>query len=91
MGYLQHFIHEKEVYFVVEDYKGKHWFYEGVTRVVIENIIPELAHINEYYLISKKFDWILCENHHNVLSVSGGVMVDRITKFVEANGDEIIT
>jgi hypothetical protein len=45
------------------------WLYEGRINAII-SILKELS-FEEYYIVSKKLEWILCENHHNLLIGSG--------------------
>lgn len=67
-------VSEKEqVYFIVNETineKTKYWYYEGTVEKVIE-VIGEAVGIDEYYLVSKKYKWLLCVNHHNVLMGTG--------------------
>jgi hypothetical protein len=88
--YYQYLIHDKKVYFVVEDYLNKFWFYEGDSRFITERIIPELVQLRDYYIVSKKFEWIVCENHHEFLCVSGASMVNKLRNFIERNSEEVI-
>jgi hypothetical protein len=32
----------------------------------------------EYYIVSKKFEWLLCEDHHGVLIGVGQPVIERI-------------
>ena len=56
----------EKLWFVVEDDSSLHYpVYEANARV-IEKVIGECFGF-EYYLIPKDKQWLLCENHHNVL------------------------
>lgn len=55
----------------------KFWFYEGKIKA-IQDIINESCFIDEFYLISKKYEWMLCVNHHDTLIATGEVMVKRL-------------
>ena len=50
--------------------------YEGETTTILQ-VIPEFCHLIEYYLISKKLQWLLCEDHHDMLHLSGQPIIDR--------------
>ncbi|WP_205301049.1 DUF6756 family protein [Paenibacillus aceris] len=43
-------------------------------------VIPELVHLREYYIISKKYEWLLCVNHHDIVFGSGAELVDIMEK-----------
>jgi hypothetical protein len=32
----------------------------------------------EFYVVSKKFEWLLCQNHHDVMMAVGEPMVTRL-------------
>ncbi len=32
----------------------------------------------EYYVVSKKFQWLLSENHHDTLTAVGQLMVEKL-------------
>lgn len=67
------------VYFLVNETINeltKYWQYEGNIKSIIL-IIGELLGLDEYYLISKKYDWFLCTNHHDVL-IGTGTMISRM-------------
>ena len=55
----------------------KFWFYQGQVKV-IQTIIAETCYIDELYLVSKKYDWLLCINHHDVLVATGQTMPDKL-------------
>lgn len=83
-------INENEtVWFVIEDERKVHehyWLYEGKIRPIIK-VLNELS-FEEYYVVSKKLDWIICENHHNFLIGSGESIVEKM-KFQDKNSDKI--
>ena len=55
----------------------KFWFYHG-TQHAIYTVLQECYHLDEIYLISKKYDWLLCLNHHDVLYGVGPRMIAKI-------------
>lgn len=57
--------------------KTKFWFYEGTIQA-IQEIIGETVGLDEYYIASKKYDWLLCVNHHDTLIGTGKKMVERL-------------
>lgn len=67
--YLDQLIDKSEkVWFIACDSSrdpSKYWLFEGF----IEPIQQILGRLNafEYYLVSKKYDWLLAENHHGYL------------------------
>jgi hypothetical protein len=44
----------------------------------IQAIIEEASLLDEMYLGSKKYDWLLCINHHDILVATGGDMPDKL-------------
>lgn len=72
---------QEDVWFVIEDWKGtkrqgKFWLYEGKISAIIE-VIREM-HSFEYYIVSKKFEWLLGEDHHGVLIGVGHSITEKI-------------
>jgi hypothetical protein len=55
----------------------KFWLYEGRVEA-IQQIISECCLLDEIYLISKKYEWLLCIDHHNVLYATGGDMPTKL-------------
>ena len=57
---------------------GNFWLYEST----IEPICALLQEIPpfEYYVVSKKLEWLVCENHHGHLIASGEPMVAKLER-----------
>ena len=73
---------EETVWFVIEDERKKQehfWLYEGKINAII-SVLKELS-FEEYYIVSKKLEWIVCENHHNLLIGSGEAIVSKMKVF----------
>ena len=69
----------ESVFLIVEDDSDKFWLYDGYIeefRLVLE----ELYHF-EYYVVSKKMEWLLCQNHHCYLIASGNQMAKSLEQF----------
>ncbi|UOQ51600.1 DUF6756 family protein [Hymenobacter cellulosivorans] len=64
----------------------KFWFYQGTPRA-IGRVLAECYYLDEIYLISKKYSWLLCLNHHDVLFGIGAPMQERLL----AQGAQLIT
>lgn len=79
--YLDKLIDDSEtVWFFVNETVNeadKFWFYQGQVKA-IQAIIEESSHIDELYLGSKKYDWLLCINHHDILVATGEFMPDKL-------------
>lgn len=79
--YLNKLIDNSETvwFFVNEtvDEEDKFWFYQGQVKS-IQTIIAEACYIDELYLVSKKYDWLLCINHHDILIATGYRMSDKL-------------
>ncbi|GGI11637.1 DUF6756 family protein [Gottfriedia solisilvae] len=77
--YLHKLIDENEkIFFMVEENsaKPKFWIYEGNIKM-IQKVIEE-SFAFEYYIFSKKFDWLICENHHGILSGVGEKVIGKM-------------
>jgi hypothetical protein len=44
----------------------------------IQTIINEACYIDELYLVSKKYDWLICINHHDILIATGQTVPDKL-------------
>ena len=44
----------------------KFWFYQATPRA-ISRVLAECYYLDEVYLLSRKYAWLLCLNHHGVL------------------------
>lgn len=58
---------------------SKLWIYEGCIQP-IQEILSECFYF-EYYIVSKKFLWLLCENEHGYLIGSGESMIAKMKKY----------
>ena len=72
---------EERIWFVAEDWgntkrHGNFWLYEGTIQAAVA-IINEMFGF-EYYIVSKKLEWLLCENHHDILIGAGQPIIDRM-------------
>ncbi|WP_210465380.1 DUF6756 family protein [Rufibacter roseolus] len=73
--------YEEKVWFVACDSyhdPSKFWLFQGYIKP-IQKVIAELPYF-EYYIISKKYEWLVCENHHGIL-IGLGNMVSRMEEF----------
>ncbi len=64
---------ERFVYVLFEDCKNfepKYWVYEMCIPELI-CIIGEVYGLNDFYIVSKKFDWLISECHEDVVSFVG--------------------
>lgn len=79
---------DETIWFVAEDWgrqkkHGNFWLYES--RIgAITAILDEAWHF-EFYLVSKKFAWLLCQNHHDVLMAVGEPMVSKLKRMTETS------
>jgi len=73
--YLKNILGNEYVWFIAEDSYSKMWVYEAKADA-IPLVLGETNYF-EYYIVSKKLDWLLCENHHGYLSVVGEGMLNR--------------
>jgi hypothetical protein len=59
--------------------REKFWFYEGYIKA-IELVLAESLYIDEAYIASKKYEWLICINHHDVLIATGKDMPEKLRK-----------
>ena len=79
---LDKFVNSNElVWFWVTENTDKFWLYEGKINE-IKLIINESCYIDELYVISKKYEWLICINHHNTLIVVGQKIIDIAKKLI---------
>lgn len=80
--YLPELLGQEEcVWFFVNDHKSKFWYYEGKVRS-IQTIIDE-SHWDEFYIVSKKYDWLICMNHHEILTAIGAEIPEKLREIKE--------
>jgi hypothetical protein len=81
-GVLQKLVLPQEkVWFVAEDWRrtkrhGNFWLYEGTVAAIVK-LLGEV-HGFEYCIVSKKFEWLLGEDHHGVLTGVGQLVMEKI-------------
>lgn len=56
--------------------KNKLWFYEGKIKT-IQAVIGE-TYFNVFYIISKKYEWMICISYYDNLIATGNVMPDKL-------------
>lgn len=70
------------VWFVVEANSpkkfGNFWLYESTIEPIC-TVLRELPPF-EYYIVAKKCEWLLCENHHGLLIASGEPMAANLAQ-----------
>ena len=72
---------DDRVFLLLEDWDGakfyeNYWLFEGRLADVLA-ILGE-HRLVEFYLVAKKFEWLIGENHHNVVFASGKKAVDAL-------------
>lgn len=69
----------EKVWFFTAGNHDKFWFYEGVIAAIVK-VIEESYYIDEVNIASKKYEWLVGINHHDVLYATGGEMPERLRK-----------
>lgn len=59
--------------------RDKLWIYEG-TIEPIQKLLEETVGIDEVIIVDKKYNWILCINHHDNIIAGGQLMIDRLKR-----------
>jgi len=86
--HIREIIKDESFWFLVEDLYDKMWVYEGEKDVILQ-LIPELCHLNEYYLVSKKYQWLICEDHHEIVHLYGPQEIERMNIYAQNNFNKI--
>ena len=67
---------ESLVYALFEDvvnFQPKYWIYEMCIPELI-CIIGNVNCLDDFYIVSKKFDWLISENHEDIVSFVGATL-----------------
>lgn len=70
---LRQIIPDEAVYVLFEDtksYEPKYWLYEACVSELI-TVLSECVLWGDFYIVSKKYDWLISLNHHDILSFVG--------------------
>lgn len=70
---------DQKYWFIASEQNGKYWLYESNINT-IKLMIGEMYGF-EYYIVDKKYTWILCENHHDILIGLGEYVTEKLQKF----------
>jgi len=57
---------------------GNFWLYESTIEPICA-VLQELPPV-EYYIVARKCEWLLCENHHGQLIASGEPMAAKLAQ-----------
>lgn len=63
--------------------REKFWFYEGRIEFIIFVLGESI--VDEVYIVSKKYEWLLCINHHDVLIATGNTMPEKLMRLHSGN------
>lgn len=74
---------DNSLYLLLEDtknYQPKYWLYEVYLREMIL-VLGESEMLDDLYIVSKKYDWLISWNHHDIITYVGdSLKTDSITK-----------
>ncbi|GAA0317615.1 DUF6756 family protein [Psychrobacter aestuarii] len=80
-SYLLHLVPlNEEIWFgVTETFKerSKIWFYEGRIEGITK-ILNEICFFDECYFVSKKYDWLIRYDRHDILMVTGKNIPEKL-------------
>lgn len=62
--------------------RDKIWLYECKIKA-IQKVLSESCFFDEFYFVSKKYEWLFCINHHDVLIATGGDMPNKLKALYE--------
>jgi len=76
---------EKVWLFINEPVEGKtkFWFYEGKIETIV--FVLGESFVDEVYVASKKYEWLLCINHSDILIATGLNMPDKLRQLEKQN------
>lgn len=70
---------DEAVWFIAEESQLPHYPVFETTPKIASAIIGQ-CYAFEYYLVAKNLNWLLCENHHNVMHAVGPAVEQRLLK-----------
>lgn len=80
--YLDKLVNQAEtVWYIVKETISegdKFWFYEGKIKSI--QVVIDETWFSELYIVSKKYEWLICINHHDVLIATGNDMPEKLRK-----------
>ncbi len=72
---------DKQAYYLVEE-GNKFWIFEGTLNRISEMIYKEFF-LQDYYIVDKKYQWMITCNHHEMIFfVGSGLRMDNIEKLL---------
>lgn len=81
-NYLDKLVNNQEnVWYIINETineSDKFWFYEGKIKTI--QIIINESWFNELYVVSKKYEWLITINHHDVLIATGKMMPEKLRR-----------
>jgi len=76
------------VWFLV--YNGDDFlFYQGKIKAIQQVLLESSP--DEYYLINKKYEWLLSVNHHDNLTGTGAFIIGQLKSFAQRSPDMLTT
>ena len=69
------FSSDEPVYALLEDtkaYEPKYWVFETHLPEMI-TVLDEINGLDEFYLVSKKYKWLICETHEDIICCVGEI------------------
>jgi hypothetical protein len=66
----------------------KFWFYEGNVKPIVL-ILKGSYHTDEVYIVSKKYEWLVCVNHHDVIIATGKIMPEKLKQLEKERAKKI--
>lgn len=72
------------VWFFTQGDRGKWWFYEGTIEAIVK-VFTETYYLDELCVASKKYDWLVCIEHHGALTATGGPLPERLQQLKAAS------
>lgn len=74
--------YDDKIWFIGADSKNqgpKYWLYEATVESVVR-ILDEM-HRFDFYIVNKKYRWLVTEEHHGMLLAVGEPVVSRLKKY----------
>lgn len=80
---LNKLVNPKEVVWLIVNEtvneRDKFWFYEGYIEPICQ-VLGECYNLDEIYVVSKKYEWLLCIDDHDILIAAGTTMPALLQK-----------
>jgi hypothetical protein len=63
--------------------RNKYWYYDGYIKDIV-SVLGETTQTDEVYVTSRKYEWLICINHHDYIIATGNKMVQKLAAWEDS-------